>query len=67
MNGLDKGKEYISSVVGHKIHLKLPSSTSRWKDTYFYIIGDFWGDRAKFTICSTWNHNFNTTNLVQGS
>lgn len=40
-NDLDKDRAYISCIVGHRIHLKMPDSTSWWKDKYFYIIGEF--------------------------
>lgn len=59
-NNLNKGRAYIFSVVENKLHLKLPDSTMRWKDKYFYIIGDFWGDEVEFLVRNTWNHNFNT-------
>lgn len=39
-NGLDKIKAYISCVIGHVLHLKLPDSSSGYKDKYFYITGD---------------------------
>lgn len=49
-DGLDKVKTYISCVVRHGLHLKLPNSTLGLKDKYFYIIGDIWGDKFDLPV-----------------
>lgn len=35
-NGIDKDKAYISALVGHGLHLKLPNSASSWKDIFLH-------------------------------
>lgn len=63
-NDSEKGRVYISCVVGHELHLKLPYSTSGWNDKYFYITRDIWGDGVDLLVCYTWNHHFRTPNSM---
>lgn len=60
-NDLDKERTYISVISGGELILKLPTSRGRQKNKYLYVISDNWGDEVEFSIRSTWNHNFVTT------
>lgn len=62
-NGIDEGRTYISTITLLGLILKLLDSQPKWKDKYLYVRGDIWDGEQVVPVHSTWNHNFDTTQL----
>lgn len=52
-NGVNELRMYVSVISIQGYILNFPDSQPKWKDKYFYIGGDIWGEELTSLIRST--------------